>query len=171
MGSRSWLRTLGNSAERSRKLLAATRSACRQARNSPGVGVDLEKIPNFEFTDNLVGVGEAEIFPTGGGPANCAFQPRAQGPANVVSKCFANSVVTRNVFIGSSKGWPAGNFYVGDASSVVEDFQGGKNGNYRLCRGGQPHCKKAPAFAGTSPGGKDPGADVQAVNTATAGVE
>jgi hypothetical protein len=136
-----------------------------------GVGVDREKITNFEFTDNLVGVGEAEIFPTGGGPANCAFQPRAQGPANVVSKCFANSVVTRNVFIGSSKGWPAGNFYVGDASSVVEDFQGGKNGNYRLCRGGQPHCKKAPAFAGTSPGGKDPGADVQAVNTATAGVE
>ena len=136
-----------------------------------GVGVDRDKITNFEFTDNLVGVGETEIVPTGGGPANCAFQPRAQGPANVVNKCFANSAVTRNVFIGSSKGWPAGNFYAGDASSVVEDFQDGKNGNYRLCRGGQPHCKKAPAFAGASPGGKNPGADVDAVNAATAGVE
>jgi hypothetical protein len=135
-----------------------------------GVGVD-QKIPNFEFTDNLVGVGEQEIFPTGGGAANCAFQPRAQGAAGVVSKCFANSSVTRNVFIASSKGWPAGNFYAGDPSSVVEDFQGGKNGNYRLCRGGQSHCKKAPAFAGASPGGKDPGADVEAVNAATAGVE
>ena len=136
-----------------------------------GVGVDREKITNFEFTDNLVGVGDMEIVPTGGGAANCAFQPRAQGPANVVNKCFANSAVTRNVFIGSSKGWPAGNFYAGDASSVVEDFQGGKNGNYRLCRGGQAHCKKAPAFAGASPGGKDPGADVEAVKAATAGAE
>jgi hypothetical protein len=135
-----------------------------------GAGVD-RRIPNFEFTDNLVGVGEQEIFPTGGGPANCAFQPRAQGPAGVVSKCFEDSTVTRNVFIASSKGWPAGNFYAGDPSSVVEDFQGGKNGNYRLCRGGQSHCKKAPAFAGASPGGKDPGADVDAVNAATAGVD
>jgi hypothetical protein len=136
-----------------------------------GVGVDRQKITNFEFTDNLVGVGEQEIFPTGGGPSNCAFQPRAQGPAGVVSKCFADSTVTRNVFIGSSKGWPTGNFYAGDASSVVEDFQGGKNGNYRLCHGGRPHCKKAPSFAGASPGGKDPGADIDAVNAATARVE
>lgn len=136
-----------------------------------GVGVDRQKITNFEFTDNLVGVGEQEIFPTGGGAANCAFQPRAQGSAGVVSKCFADSTVTRNVFIGSSKGWPTGNFYAGDASSVVEDFQGGKNGNYRLCHGGQPHCKKAPSFAGASPGGKDPGADIDAVNAATARVE
>jgi hypothetical protein len=62
-------------------------------------------------------------------------------------------------------------FNPGDPSSVVEDFQGGKNGNYRLRRGGQSHCKKAPAFAGVSPGGKDPGADVDAVNAATAGVD
>lgn len=136
-----------------------------------GVGVDREKIINFEFTDNLVGVGETEIFPTGGGATNCAFQPRVQGPANVLKKCFTNAVVTRNAFVGSSKGWPEGNFYAGDASSVVEDFQNGKNGDYRVCGGSHSHCKKAPTFSGAAAEGKNPGADVDAVRAATAGVE
>jgi hypothetical protein len=136
-----------------------------------GVGVDREKIINFEFTDNLMGVGEIEIFPTGGGASNCAFQPRSQGPTNVLKKCFSNAVVTGNVFIGSEKGWPEGNFYSKDASSVLEDFRGGKSGNYRVCRGKQSRCKKAAPFVGKASGGKDPGADVEAVNSATAGVE
>jgi hypothetical protein len=76
-----------------------------------------------------------------------------------------------NVFIGSEKGWPQGNFYSKDASSVLEDFRGGKSGNYRVCRGKQSRCKKAAPFVGKASGGKDPGADVEAVNSATAGVE
>ena len=135
-----------------------------------GVGVDREKIANFEFTDNLISVGEADIFPTGGGDKNCAFRPRVQGPANVVKNCFANAAVTGNVFVGSDKGWPNGNFYAKDADSVVEDFRGGRAGNYRLCRSKASHCKKAVPFAGSSAGGRDPGADVDAVNSATAGV-
>lgn len=136
-----------------------------------GVGVDREKIGNFVFTDNLVGIGETEIIPTGGGATNCAFQPRAQGPANVIKNCFANAVVEGNVFVGSLKGWPEGNFYAGDASSVVEDFRGGKGGNYKVCRGASGGCKKAAGFVTKSKSGKDPGADVDAVMAATAGVE
>jgi len=48
-----------------------------------------------------------------------------------------------NVMVGSRGGWPDGNFYPGDASSIVEDFHGGKAGNYRLCRGQRgSSCKK-----------------------------
>ncbi len=136
-----------------------------------GVGVDREKIINFHFTDNLVGVGEYEIVTTGGGAKNCSFQPRIQGPTNVMKSCFNNPIVARNVFVGSSKGWPEGNFYAGEASSVVEDFRDGKGGNYRLCGGPGSHCKKAPSFAGKASGDRDPGADVDAVKAATAGVE
>jgi hypothetical protein len=136
-----------------------------------GVGVEREKIINFEFTDNLVGVGDTDIVSTGGGASNCAFQPAAQGPSNVLKNCFASATVTRNALIGSSKAWPAGNFYAKDASSVVEDFRGGKSGDYRVCHGGKSSCKKMAEFAAGSPGGKDPGADVDAVNRATAGVE
>ncbi len=136
-----------------------------------GVGTDREKIINFVFTDNLVGVGENDIFSTGGGDKNCAFQPRGQGPASVLKKCFANAVVTGNVFIGSNKGWPEGNFYSKDADSVLEDFRGGKAGNYRICRNKQSHCKKAAPFLGAASEGKDPGADLDAVRAATAGVD
>lgn len=136
-----------------------------------GVGVDREKIINFHFTDNLVGAGELEIVTTGGGDKNCAFQPKMQGPANVIKRCFNNPVVTRNAIIGSSKGWPDGNFYAGDASSVVEDFRDGKGGNYHLCNGRGSHCKKVPTFAGKAAGDRDPGADLDAVKEATAGVE
>jgi hypothetical protein len=137
-----------------------------------GVGMDHEKISNFVFTDNLVGVGMQDIFSTGGGNANCAFQPMEQGPKNVLNKCFANPVVTRNALIGSQGGWPQGNFYSHDAESVVEGFEQGKYGNYRVCRGKTSgKCKKAASFAGKGADGKDPGADVDAVNSATAGVE
>ena len=131
--------------------------------------VNREKGTNFVFTDNLVGTAGADIFSTGGGPANCAFEPVRQGPANVLKNCFLKAVATRNILVGSGGGWPEGNFYPRDPSTVVENFQGGKAGNYRLCRDGG-NCKKTAAFVKASPG-KDPGADVDAVNRAVAGVE
>jgi len=137
-----------------------------------GVGVDRGKVANFVFTNNLVGVAEFDIFSTGGGQSNCAFHPQAQGPAGVVKNCFANASVTHNVMVGSRGGWPDGNFYPGDASSIVEDFHGGKAGNYRLCRGQRgSSCKKAAAFVGKGSDGRDPGADVDAIDAALAGVE
>jgi len=137
-----------------------------------GVGVEREKITNFTFTDNLVGVGQNDFFTTGGGNTNCAFQATAQGPSNLLKNCFSNANATHNVLVGSKGGWPQPNFYAGDAASLVEDFQEGKAGNYRLCRGNHgSKCKKGAAFVGKASDGKDPGADVDAVNAAIAGVE
>jgi hypothetical protein len=136
-----------------------------------GVGKDRDRIVNFVFTNNLVGVAEFDIFSTGGGENNCAFRPRVQGIAGVLGNCFANASVTRNVLIGSQGGWPDGNFYAPDASSLVEDFRGGKGGNYRLCKGKGVRCNKPAAFLGKGLDERNPGADVDAVEATLAGVK
>jgi hypothetical protein len=137
-----------------------------------GVNVEHEKIVNFSFTNNLVGTGENDIFPTGGGARNCAFQPRRQGPAGVLKSCFASFNFTHNALIGSGGGWPAGNFTPKDAGAVyMQDFRQSQGGDYRLCREPGKSCKKKSPFAGAGSDGKDLGADMDAVRTATEGVE
>ena len=138
-----------------------------------GVDADREKIVNFSFTNNLVGVGDNDIFSTGGGPKNCAFQPRNQGPVGVLKNCFDGFNVTHNALVGSAGGWPGGNFSPKDASVAgVRDFRNGKSGDYRLCedkRAGS--CKAASAFRKAGSDGKDLGADLDAIQAATDGVE
>jgi hypothetical protein len=136
-----------------------------------GIAVD-QKGSNFVFNNNLVAVGKSDISSAGGGDKNCAFRPAIQGPAGVLKSCFEGMNATRNVLIGSKGGWPQGNFYPQDASVVVEDFQGGKGGIYRVCGSQQgSKCKKKAEFLGKGSDEKDPGADVQAVTAATAGVK
>jgi hypothetical protein len=138
-----------------------------------GADVDREKIINFSFTNNLVGVGSNEIIPTGGGPKNCSFQPKRQGPAGVLKSCFASFTFTHNALVGSAGGWPDGNFTPGDASAVrMQNFRQGNGGDYRLC--GEKdvgNCKKASPFRKAGSDGKDLGADFDAIKAATEGVE
>ncbi len=137
-----------------------------------GVNVDHDKIVNFSFTNNLVGTGDNDFFSTGGGPKNCAFQPRRQGPAGVLKSCFASFNFTHNALIGSGGGWPPGNPTPKDAAVVyMQDFRQGKSGDYRLCREQGNSCKKKSPFTGAGSDGKDLGADIDAVRTATEGVE
>ena len=138
-----------------------------------GVDIDREKIIHFSFMNNLVGVGSNEIIPTGGGPKNCSFQPKRQGPEGVLKSCFASFNFSHNALVGSAGGWPAGNSTPGDASAVyMQDFRQGKGGDYRLCAekkaGG---CKMASPFRKAGLDGKDLGADSDALQGATDGVE
>jgi hypothetical protein len=138
-----------------------------------GVDVDREKIINFSFTNNLVGVGSREIAPTGGGPTNCAFQTRRQGPAGVLKSCFASFNFTHNALVESAGGWPDGNANPRDASAVhMLDFRQGKGGDYRLCgEKNVGNCKAASTFRKAASDGKDLGADFDAIKAATDGVE
>jgi hypothetical protein len=138
-----------------------------------GVDKDREKIANFNFSNNLVGVGENDFFSTGGGPKNCAFQPRAQGPEGVLKNCFASVNFTRNAFVGSPGGWPKENFAPGNFSAVqMNDFRQGKGGDYRLCAEKNPSaCKKESPLHKAGSDGKDLGADIDAIQAATKGVE
>jgi len=135
-----------------------------------GAVIEQGQINNFTFTNNLVSAGQMDIVPPGGGVKNCSYQPDKQGPTGVLKSCFTKYNFSHNVILGSKGGWPSGNSYPSDhaAAGVV----GFSEGRYRLCRekdGGE--CKKSsPAFkAGAD--GKDIGADVEAVLSATKGVE
>ena len=138
-----------------------------------GVDQDRDKIVNFSFTNNLVGVGTSDISSTGGGPKNCAFQPKRQGPATVLKNCFASFKFTNNALVGSGGGWPGGNPILADASAVhMEDFRDGKGGSYRLCgEKSGANCKKESPLRKAGSDGKDLGADFDAVKAATEGVE
>jgi hypothetical protein len=118
---------------------------------------------NFVYTNNLVGTGKAPTRTTGGGPANCAY---GGVPSLVLAACFQNYTFSRNVLIATPANYPptrypSGNFFPGSASSVdFVNFANGNGGDYQLQN--QSRYK----LAGTD--GKDIGADVGAINTATA---
>ncbi len=135
-----------------------------------GAEVAQGQINNFTFTNNLVSTGQMDIVPPGGGVKNCSYQPDKQGPTGVLKSCFTKYTFSHNAILGSKGGWPSGNSYPSDhaAAGVV----GFSEGRYRLCRekdaGG---CKKPSVAAKAGGDGKDLGADVEAVFSATKGVD
>ena len=135
-----------------------------------GAVVEQGQINSFTFTNNLVSAGQMDIVPPGGGVKNCSYQPDKQGPTGVLKSCFTKFNFSHNVILGSKGGWPSGNSYPSDhaAAGVV----GFSEGRYRLCRekdGGE--CKKSSPASKAGADGKDIGADVEAVFSATKGVE
>ncbi len=134
-----------------------------------GAKVDVGPIVNFTFTNNLVAAGQMDIVPPGGGPANCSFQPAKQSPAGVLKSCVTNYKFSHNAILGSKGGWPSGNSYPSDhaAAGVV----GLSEGRYRLCRDKDGDCKKTSLAARAGEDGKDLGADVEGVFSATKGVD
>jgi len=131
---------------------------------------DKPKLQDFSITNSVFSAGERQMLGGGGGQTNCAL---GRDDVNAVIKnCFADMVFTHNLIIGGSGGWPAGNIVVKDASAAgIRDFREGHGGDYRLCRqkGETPACKQAsPGLTGTD--GKPLGADVDAIEKATAGV-
>lgn len=130
------------------------------------------KIVNFVFRNSIVGAGTQEITTTGGGPINCASkQPH---PAAIMDSCFENASFTHNVVVGSHSVWPKGNFLPGSFPDVgFVNFNNGNGGDYHLCRAAkQPAtCKGASKYVKAGTDGKDLGADMDAIQAATAGAE
>jgi hypothetical protein len=136
------------------------------------IGAEENRIENFIFTNNLLSSGQRQITSSGGGAANCAFQPEQQGPGGILKSCFAGAKVTHNVIVGGA-GWPAGNFTPRDLGAVgLVDRGRGKAGDYHLCRSkGEPGpCNAGSQFVRLGTDGKDIGADMDAVERATRGV-
>lgn len=119
---------------------------------------------HFSFTNSIVGAGaENQIVGTGGGPQNCSFQYKVKGPEGVLKDCFADFMVAHNIIIDGS-GWPKGNTTVKKPEDVgFTNFNGGKGGDY--------HLGPKSRFKGGASDNKDPGADIDAINAATAGVQ
>ena len=121
---------------------------------------------NFVFTNSIVNAGPYPVWSTGGGTANCAFY---DSPLTTFNACFSSYSVAANAVIApgpraSEVYWPAGNFFPATAAEVqFVNYNGGDGGDY--------HLQPSSPYKGKGTDGKDLGADVDAVDSATAGVQ
>jgi len=124
----------------------------------------------ISWTNTLADVGVAGAYPVGGKPeVNCSSIP-GQGiaPRQRIEACWKNGVFKGNVLStsaarGSASIWPEGNYMVGDQKAIgYVNLNNGLDGDYHLA----PSSK----FKGKGTDGKDPGADMDAVLAAVAGV-
>ena len=99
------------------------------------------------------------VFTNNIGDGNVSSEAAA-GPAAALATSFPGAVFTRNVLLdGNTSAYPAGNWFPPGSTPVVNAFSGGSD--YHLVPG-SPYKN-----AGTD--GRDIGADIDAVNAATAG--
>jgi hypothetical protein len=124
------------------------------------------QMKNFFVTNNIVNVGTYPVWSTGGGPRNCAYFDK---PLTTFNACFSPYSFASNALIGSSSAyppslWPPRNFFPPTAAAVqFVNYNGGNGGDY--------HLQPSSPYKGKGTDGKDLGADVDAVDSATAGVE
>ena len=116
----------------------------------------------FNFTNNLVAAGSYPVWSTGGGDTNCAYQ---NYPSAVVHSCFTSYVFTNNGLIGTTSSfdasrWPSGNYFPSSATNLFVNYAGR---NYRLS-------SSSTMLSVPTTDGKAIGADVDAIEAATAGV-
>jgi len=121
---------------------------------------------DFTFQNNLEASGTWSIIGCDG----------LYGPA-VLTNCAPGYTFAGNSLIGATgklAGIPS-NYFPSDGSAVgFVNYQNGNGGDYRLCRGpGDPaaSCTEASPYLGKGSDGSDIGADIDAVNAATAGVD
>jgi hypothetical protein len=134
------------------------------------VGDQLGKAPqmkNFVFTNSIVSAGVYPVWSTGGGgTANCAAR---NSPLSTFDACFSSYTFVANAIIAvpssaRAEKWPPKNFF--PASEAVVRFSSYNGGN-----GGDYHLQPSSPYKGAGTDGKDLGADVDAVDSAIAGIE
>ncbi|PYX69737.1 MAG: hypothetical protein DMG72_20145, partial [Acidobacteria bacterium] len=112
---------------------------------------------NMVFQDSIMGTGAYNLVHGG---CSAGLDPLA-----TLNTCWAAPYVfDHNVLAGGTGAWPAGNFFPLNMNAIgFVNFAGGINGDYRL--------SPASPFKGKAGDGKDPGADIDAVNQATQGAQ
>ena len=134
-----------------------------------------EKIKNFDVLNSVLMAGDrrAEFSSAGGGKENCAGgQVQRAGAEAVLAACFVDYKFENNLIIGSKGGWPKTTIVVPNPKAAgIREFLDGVSKDPRLCRANTPNCAKASPGAGAGTDGKDIGVDVDALDTALAGVE
>jgi hypothetical protein len=125
-----------------------------------GGNADGPKMSNFVFTNNLVAAGDHQVESVGG-ITNCARKPEKLGPTGVLENCFVGFKFTHNAIVGGS-GWPKDNISLRNLEAV--GFANLREGrvDYHL----RPDSRIK--HAGTD--GRDLGADIDALDSATTGV-
>jgi hypothetical protein len=125
------------------------------------------QMKNFVFTNSIVNAGTYPVWSTGAGAtANCAVH---NSPLITFNACFSSYSFAANAVIATPSGypgskWPSGNFFPASAATVqFVNYKGGNGGDY--------HLQSSSPYKNLGTDGKDLGADVDAINSAIAGVE
>ncbi len=120
-------------------------------------------LAGFSWTNNILAATGQGIITTGGGSGNCAFPGYPGGPMGKLDRCFKSYDFSGNVLIGNAGPWPKNNASPPNLASVMfSSLNLGVLGNLQLL--------PASPFANTGTDGKNPGADIAAVQAAIAGV-
>jgi hypothetical protein len=122
------------------------------------------RMNNISITNSIFTSGEKPIISTGGGPErNCSAQPDRKGVKMVFDECFSSYVFQHNVIVGAGD-FPKGNTVVKKSADIgFVDFRDGNGGHYRLAATSK--------FHRAASDGKDIGADIDAIEKATEGVQ
>ena len=122
------------------------------------------RMNNVSITNSIFTSGEKPLITTGGGPEkNCSAQPDRKGMKEVLDECFASYAFHHNLIAGSGD-FPKGNTIVKKPADIgFVNFQDGNGGDYRLAATSK--------FKHAATDGKDMGADLDAIDHATDGVQ
>jgi hypothetical protein len=122
------------------------------------------KMKNFSITNNVFLAAEKTVTTTGGGvDRNCSAGPVARSLDLTLQSCFSSFKFENNVIVGGSGDMPKGTHTPSKLSDV--GFVNAKEGN-----GGEYRLAASSKFRRSSSDGKDAGADMDAIDRATAGV-
>jgi hypothetical protein len=127
--------------------------------NVPSVNGQMK---NLVVTNNILGAGTSPVWSTGtAGTANCAVH---NSPLTTLNACFSTYSFAGNVIVSAPSRyppstWPAENHFASSASMI--GFVNYSTGNYLL--------QTASPYLSVGTNGKNPGADVNAINAALAG--
>jgi hypothetical protein len=133
-----------------------------------------DKLPNFSVTNSVFSVGDRRppIASAGGGKDSCASKNQSLGSEAVLQACFQPYKFEKNLIITQRGTFPKGNITVSSAEAAgIRDLKETVAKDPRLCRAKGPGCAKGSPAASTASDGRDPGADIDAVEAAIAGVE
>ena len=119
----------------------------------------------FTFTNNIVNAATYPVWNGIGNTLSCAFH---DVPITTLSACFNSYSFTNNVIAAAPSSfppstWPSGNFFPAtDAAIQFVNYNNGIGGNYQL--------SPSSPYKNAGSDGKDPGADITAVQAGIAGV-
>ena len=120
-------------------------------------------LAGFSWTNNILAATSDGITTTGGGAGNCAYPGFGGGPAGKLDRCLKSYDFSGNVLIGNSGPWPKNNPTPASLANVMFS-----SSNLGLLRSLQ--LLPASPFSNGGTDGKNPGADIAAVQAAISGV-
>jgi hypothetical protein len=131
------------------------------------------KLPNISVTNSVFSAGDRRPLVASAGPAtSCGTRVQAQGSEAVLQACLDPYKFEKNLVVSGRGTLPKGNIVVGSPEAAgIRDLKAAIGKDPRLCHAKGPGCRKVSPGAGAASDGRDLGADIDAVETAIAGVE